>query len=118
VEGLSGRAEEDWMGVGWMFVSPGAVTDDDRVAHGSSRRRVRRREHQHRVYQGRDLRCLRHHLRCRRLFVICTKVVDCKTALERKAAEQDLQDWVHAETCQFVKKMTWRKEIGRLRSEQ
>jgi hypothetical protein len=44
-------------------------------------------------------------------------VVDCKTALERKAAEQDLQDWDHAETCQFVKKMTWRKEIGRLRSE-
>jgi hypothetical protein len=98
---VSGLAVEGWMRVGLMFVSPAVVTDDDRVAHGNSRRRVHRRGHQHRVCQGQDLRCLRHHCRChRRPVVICMRAVDCKMVLEMETAEQDLLGLALAETCQ------------------
>ena len=84
------------------------MTGDDPAAHGSSHRRAHRHGHQHRVCQGQDLRCLQHHCRCRRLSVICTKVVGCRMVLEMRAAEQDLLVWEHTETCQS--KDGWRLE--------
>lgn len=83
-------------------MSPGVGRDDDQVVHGSSHQRGHRRGYQHRVCQGRDLRCLRHHSRCRRrLPVRCMKAVDYKMVLEMKAAaEQDLLERDHTETCQ------------------
>jgi len=100
VEGLTSQAVEDWRRIELRIVSPAIVIDDGPAAHGNSRQRVRRREHQHRVCRGQDLRCLRHYCRCRRLSVICMKVVDCRMALVMKTAEQDLLEWQHTdETC-------------------
>jgi hypothetical protein len=100
VEELSSQAVEAWMLMMWMSESPGVVTGDDPAGHGSSHRRDHRRGRQHQACQGRDLRRLRHHCQCRRLSVICTRVVGCKMALEIEAAEQDLVEWEHTETCQ------------------